>query len=202
MEKPKNTKNQKDQKDSMQIEEDFQDLKITQSPKQPKKRPQNEIIIDNMDMVFEEDFDIQEENQIIEEEEDSDVEKNENYKSDMDTFNSGVFNKEEIPEYITDTFNFHKDSICSVKCNKIYPNIIASGGTDDSLYITDMKENKTILTEKFKDSISLLDFSYDGTLLASYCIDDCITIYKKSENGENFKKAHTLETPKDEITVK
>ena len=200
--------NTKKENNKMQIEDDHI---IKEQPKKQDEKIQNDnnfpeegIKIDNMDMVFEEDFD--EENEKIQEEDENQdvIIENDNYKSDMDTFNSGYKEDEEeiiIPEYITNTYNYHKDSVVTVKCNRVYSNIMASGGTDDFLYVTNLKDNKEIYSEKFKESVSLLDFSYDGSLLASYCIDGLISVYKNDKDKEIFTKCFDLETPYDEITV-
>ena len=200
--------NTKKENNKLQIEDDHI---IKEQPKKQDEKIQNDnnfpeegIKIDNMDMVFEEDFD--EENEKIQEEDENQdvIIENDNYKSDMDTFNSGYKEDEEeiiIPEYITNTYNYHKDSVVTVKCNRVYSNIMASGGTDDFLYVTNLKDNKEIYSEKFKESVSLLDFSYDGSLLASYCIDGLISVYKNDKDKEIFTKCFDLETPYDEITV-
>jgi WD40 repeat protein len=203
----------------MEIEEEEEFPQKDKVIKQNENIKKSEGIIENMDMVFEEDEEISENEENDKFDEDEDGEDydvvDERYKSDMDTFNSSVINKEEgeedfedngdnqdneLPDYISHTFPFHKDSITVVKTNKIFNTIMASGGTDDYLNIIDLTKGELIKSEKFNETISLLDFSYDGKILAAYCIDDVIRTYEKDEENK-FNLKNELETPNEEMTV-
>jgi len=148
----------------------------------------------------EEDLDQMEE--IIENEDDMEIEDeddHEGYNSDADTFNTS--SHPIYLNYLESQYVFHNDAILSLALNPVDKNEFITGGMDDQIAIWSMKDESATFTQKFKESINNVAFSYDGSLVAFSILDNQIKVFKRQENNQFVEKA-TFTGFDDEISVK
>ncbi|KAJ1664113.1 60S ribosomal subunit assembly or modification protein [Coemansia sp. RSA 1813] len=92
-------------------------------------------------------------------------------------------------------FFTHEKSVFSVDLSPTQPNIAVSGGEDEKAYVW-RTDNGELVAEldKHQDSVSAVQFSKDGSLVAAAGMDGKINVYKTTD----FSKCATLEGP-DEV---
>ena len=119
--------------------------------------------------------------------------------SDLDTFNMSTSVLEK-PPHLTFSFSGHSQGVMSLAKNPLEPTQFISGGLDDLLAIHSLSSPAPLQTLNFPETVSLVDFSFDGKLIAAGCMDSEIRIFEKESSG-NFKQKLNLQGPTDELTV-
>lgn len=80
-----------------------------------------------------------------------------------------------------------EESIFSIKLHPSYPNppLAVSGGSDDTSFIWNVTDGEPVqqLLPKHTDSVTMVDWNADGTLVASGGLDGIINVWRKSEES-------------------
>ncbi|EGC38258.1 hypothetical protein DICPUDRAFT_28977 [Dictyostelium purpureum] len=72
----------------------------------------------------------------------------------------------------------HTDSVYCINNNKVYPGVVATGGGDDTAYIWNYTNGEKIHQLKgHTDSVSKIQFNFDGKLLATGGMDGIVKIW-------------------------
>jgi len=120
--------------------------------------------------------------------------------SDPDTFDSSkgaIFVK---PPCITQSFESHTQGVLNLGLNPMNNSEFISGGLDDKLCLWNMGSANPLVTHSFSDSVSLVEFGFDGKLLAAACLDNSIKVFENNASS-NYKERFNLQGVSDEITV-
>lgn len=128
------------------------------------------------------------------EEENDDPAQNSGYQSDMDTLDHDQFI---LPEHIIDVLAFNKDEVLSIRKSPLDKNRILVGSMDDTLTLIDTLESQQIFQNKYSETVSQVEWSFDGSLMICSLMDNQILIL--DQNAPNAPK-FTLKDFDDEIT--
>lgn len=119
--------------------------------------------------------------------------------SDMDTINLSMKTVEK-PVCIASTFSEHKEEIVCLCVNPVNHKEFVSGGMDDQFIIWNVDSETKTHAQKFKETISFVDYGFDGQLIAAACLDDNIFVFEKNMEGNPVEK-YQLASTSDEVTV-
>lgn len=102
-------------------------------------------------------------------------------------------------------FEHKGESVFSVKLHPSYPNppLAISGGFDETSFIWNADDGTPVqqLLPKHKDSVTMVGWNADGTLVASGGMDGMINVWKKAdETWQKWEHVQTLEGG-DEVQV-
>ncbi len=92
-------------------------------------------------------------------------------------------------------FQGHTDSVYTIDTNPLDDNIIVSGGGDDKAIVFNCVTGETIkVLDGFKDSITVVAYTFDGAYLAVGAMDGIINIY---DVKNDYTILHTLNIESD-----
>lgn len=120
--------------------------------------------------------------------------------SDPDTFDSSkgaIFVK---PPCIVQSFESHTQGVLSLSLNSKNQSEFISGGLDDKLCFWNLGSTNPLVSHTFSDSVSLVEFGFDGKLFAAACLDNSIRVHENNPDS-NYKLRFDLQGVSDEITV-
>jgi WD40 repeat protein len=122
------------------------------------------------------------------------------FNSDADTFNNSkaVFEK---PACVIKVFEGHTQGVLSLSLNPKNGNELVSGGLDDRLSIWSLTRPEPICVKAFPDSVALVEFGFDGKLIAAACLDNSIKIFENNPDT-GFSEKYELKGITEEITVR
>ncbi|CAI9090364.1 OLC1v1025127C1 [Oldenlandia corymbosa var. corymbosa] len=81
-------------------------------------------------------------------------------------------------------FQGHTDEVLSVACSPTDPNLVATGGIDDTGFLWNICQGDWVFELKgHSDSVSTLGFSFDGQLLASGSFDGLVKVWDISSQN-------------------
>ena len=91
---------------------------------------------------------------------------------------------EEIrPEAVIDRFNGHDEAVMCLAIDPRQNGHFTTGGLDDRAILWDINkacsdsENQSLLTYDMKETVSLVNYNHDGSLIAFGCLDETIKIF-------------------------
>ncbi|KAN0027508.1 hypothetical protein ACTFIU_010467 [Dictyostelium citrinum] len=86
--------------------------------------------------------------------------------------------EEDLVDESVQGFFEHTDSVYCVSINKTFPDVIATGGGDDVAYLWDLNSGEKVHQLKgHSDSISSIEFNYDGKLVATGGMDGIVKVW-------------------------
>ncbi|MHA2246987.1 MAG: WD40 domain-containing protein [Candidatus Hodarchaeales archaeon] len=74
-------------------------------------------------------------------------------------------------------FTIHQESVNSIAFSPLYGDILASGGSDDTIKLLNITSDEFITIAEHTNDITSIDFSPDGTLLVSGSLDRSIKLW-------------------------
>ncbi|GAM17637.1 hypothetical protein SAMD00019534_008120, partial [Acytostelium subglobosum LB1] len=124
---------------------------------------------------------------------------------DDDDMNNGDHNDDEdddqdededfVDESVQGFFD-HKESVYCVSINGQHQDVIATGGGDDLAYLWSVGDGKMVhKLEGHKDSVSSIEFNFDGSLVATGGMDGTVKVWDVATG----KQTVTLEGPSESV---
>ncbi len=91
------------------------------------------------------------------------------YQSDMDTMDHDQM---VLPEYVIDVLAYNQDEVLSIKKCPLDKSKLLVGSMDDTLSLLDIDKNEQLFQNKYQETVSQVEMSFDGQYMISSLMDN------------------------------